>query len=111
MHEDLTSYDCIVIIITVYPHNINIKLEKVKNIKKLVSTPTHPTYFHLLKREREREKYSLYYMVISLSVYLFCLYYLFLSHYTLVLYHWNIGESVLCTYVPLFVTLLSYLPS
>ena len=26
MHEDLTSYDCIVFIITVYPHNINYKI-------------------------------------------------------------------------------------
>ena len=57
MHEDLTSYDCIVIIITVYPHNINIKLEKVKKFKKLVSTPTHPTILSFIEeRERERER-------------------------------------------------------
>ena len=33
MHEDFTSYNCIALIITVYPHNINIKLQKVKNSK------------------------------------------------------------------------------
>jgi hypothetical protein len=33
MHEDLTSYDCIVFIITVYPHNINYKIIKITKLK------------------------------------------------------------------------------
>jgi hypothetical protein len=70
MHEDLTSYDCIVIIITVYPHNLNIKLEKVKKkIKKLVSTPTHPTILPFVE-ERERERENIVY-IIWLLVYLY----------------------------------------
>ena len=57
MHEDLTSYDCIVLIITVYPHNINIKLQKSKILKnwfqlQLILLLT----LHHSRRERERER-------------------------------------------------------
>ncbi len=33
MHEDLTSYDCIVFNITVYPHNINYKIINITKLK------------------------------------------------------------------------------
>jgi len=45
MHEDLTSYDCIILIITVYPHNINTKLKKEKrkeSVQLINWTDRHP---------------------------------------------------------------------
>jgi hypothetical protein len=49
MHEDLTSYDCIVFNITVYPHNIYYKIINIIKFKNLVSTPIHLSYYHLIE--------------------------------------------------------------
>ena len=49
MHEDLTSYDCIVFIIPVYPHNIYYKIINIIKTTNLVSTPIHLSYYHLIE--------------------------------------------------------------
>ena len=105
MHEDLTSYDCIVFIIPVYPHNIYYKIINIIKIKNLVSTPIHLSYYPFIeddwKRKRESVQHS--YMVIYLSVYLlFALffYYVIYLHHIPAHYRWDRGRSVLCTYVP-----------
>ena len=105
MHEDLTSYDCIVFIIPVYPHNIYYKIINIIKFKNLVSTPIHLSYYPLIeddwKRKRDSVQHS--YMVIYLSVYLlFALffYYVIYLHHIPAHYRWDRGRSVLCTYVP-----------
>ena len=83
MHEDLTSYDCIVFNITVYPHNIYYKIINIIKFKNLVSTPIHLSYYHVIeddwKSKRESVQHS--YMVINLSVYL-----LFVHCFSIILY-------------------------
>ena len=82
MHEDLTSYDCIVFIIPVYPHNIYYKIINIIKIKNLVSTPIHLSYYPSLKMiEREREK------VYSIPIWLFIYLYIYCLHcFSIILY-------------------------
>ena len=71
MHEDLTSHDCIVLIITVYSHNIyqtQINSIKLQNGFNPISSSIHLSF--ILKTERERV-YSILYGYSFISIFLF----------------------------------------
>ena len=110
MHEDLTSYDCIVLFFTVYPHNINYQNYKnnitIKWFQLQLILP-YLSFTEERKRERKRECKA-FYMVISLSVYYYLHYLVLLLYYILVHYHWTEGE-VYCVRMYLTCTVRPYL--
>jgi hypothetical protein len=98
MHEDLTSYDCIVFIITVYPHNIYYKIINIIKIKIWFQLQfTYPIILSLKMIERERA--TVYSIPIWLFIYLYTNY---LHCFSIILYtsytcSLSLGQREKCT--------------
>ena len=96
MHEDLTSYDCIVLIIYCLSSHHTYKI--INSIKfQNWFQPQLILTFILHSQDWERE-YSILYGYSFICILLFASF--IILYNTPVHYHWDRGGSALCTYVP-----------
>ena len=110
MHEDLTSYDCIVFIIPVYPHNIYYKIINIIKIKNLVSIPIHLSYYSFNWRwlkEKERKCTAFLYGYLFICIFIVCIVFLLCYISTSHTCSLSLGQREKCTvYVCTLCTLL-----
>ena len=96
----------LLLLFTVYPHNINYQKYKHYKNKNWFRLQLIQPSFHSLKRERESERESVKHSIwLFIYLYTYLLHYLSHLYYIPVHYRWDRGESVLCTYVPHIVVL------